>query len=62
MNKLINFTMLVDFYELTMANGYLKHGYKDEIACFDLYFRKVPDNGGFAITAGLKQVIDYISR
>lgn len=62
MNKLLNFTMLVDFYELTMANGYLKHGYKDEIACFDLYFRKVPDDGGFAITAGLKQVIDYLKE
>lgn len=62
MKKFENFTMLVDFYELTMANGYLKHGYKDKTACFDLYFRKVPDNGGFAITAGLKQVIDYLNE
>lgn len=62
MDKIKNFTMLVDFYEITMANGYLKHGYKDETACFDLYFRKVPDNGGFAITAGLKQVIEYLNE
>ena len=62
MKKFENFTMLVDFYELTMANGYLKNGYKDKKACFDLYFRKVPDNGGFAITAGLKQVIDYLNE
>ena len=60
MNKLTNFTMLVDFYELTMANGYLKNGYKDKIACFDMFFRKVPDNGGFAIMTGLEQLIDYI--
>ena len=40
MNKLDNFTMLVDFYELTMANGYLEKGYKDKIACFDMFFRK----------------------
>ena len=57
---LVNFTMLVDFYELTMANGYLEHGYKDRIACFDMFFRKVPDNGGFAIMAGLEQLIEYI--
>ena len=62
MNKLDNFTMLVDFYELTMANGYLEKGYKDKIACFDMFFRKVPDNGGFAITAGLAQIIEYIKE
>ena len=57
-----NFTMLVDFYELTMANGYLKHGYKDKIACFDMFFRKVPDNGGFAIASGLEQLIEYLNN
>ncbi len=61
-NKLDNFTMLVDFYELTMANGYLKHGYKDKIACFDMFFRKVPDGGGFAIAAGLEQLIEYLNN
>ncbi len=57
-----NLTLLTDFYELTMANGYLENGKKDEIAYFDMFFRKVPDNGGFAIMVGLKQVIDYIEN
>lgn len=57
-----NLTLLTDFYELTMANGYLEHGKQDEIAYFDMFFRKVPDNGGFAIMAGLAQVIDYIEN
>ena len=54
--------MLMDFYELTMANGYLEHGYRDKIACFDMFFRKVPDDGGFAIMVGLEQLIDYIKK
>lgn len=57
-----NLTLLTDFYELTMANGYLEHGKQDEIAYFDMFFRKVPDNGGFAIMAGLAQVIEYIEN
>ncbi len=56
----INNTLLCDFYELTMANGYFELGKGNEIAYFDVFFRKVPDNGGFAIAAGLSQVIDYI--
>ena len=56
----INATLLCDFYELTMANGYFELGKGDEIAYFDVFFRKVPDGGGFAIAAGLEQVIDYI--
>ena len=56
----LNMTMLCDFYELTMGNGYFKAGYKDRITHFDLYFRSVPDQGGYAIAAGLEQVIDYI--
>ena len=59
-NQKLNLTMLCDFYELTMGNGYFEHGYKDRITYFDLFFRAVPDNGGFAIAAGLEQVIDYI--
>ena len=55
-----NNTLLCDFYELTMANGYFELGKADEIAYFDVFFRKVPDGGGFAIAAGLEQVIDYI--
>ena len=61
-NKDINLTMLVDFYELTMANGYFEQGMKDEIACFDLFFRRIPDEGGFAIMAGLEQLIDYLEK
>ena len=58
----INSTLLCDFYELTMANGYFELGKGDEIAYFDVFFRKVPDGGGFAIAAGLEQVIDYIKE
>lgn len=57
-----NLTMLTDFYELTMANGYLLSGIKDRIAYFDMFFRRVPDNGGFAIMAGLEQFIQYIKE
>ncbi len=55
-----NNTLLCDFYELTMANGYFELGKGNEITYFDVFFRKVPDGGGFAIAAGLEQVIDYI--
>ena len=55
-------TMLCDFYELTMGNGYFEAGYKDRITYFDVFFRKVPDGGGFAIAAGLEQLIDYIEN
>lgn len=57
-----NYTMLCDFYELTMANGYFQTGLKDRYTYFDVFFRKVPDRGGFAIAAGLEQVIDYIQN
>lgn len=57
-----NLTLLTDFYELTMGNGYLENGIGDNICCFDLYFRKVPDNGGFAVMCGLEQAIDYIKN
>lgn len=55
-----NLTLLTDFYEITMANGYLKSGIVDDIAYFDMFFRKVPEGGGFAIMAGLEQMIDYL--
>lgn len=54
--------MLTDFYELTMANGYFENGVGDVIAYFDLFFRSVPDDGGFAIMAGLEQAIDYMKN
>ncbi len=56
----INYTMLCDFYELSMANGYFQTPLRDRITYFDVFFRRVPDGGGFAIAAGLEQVIEYI--
>ena len=55
-----NLTMLTDFYELTMANGYLENGMGEIISYFDMFFRNVPDGGGFAIMCGLEQMIDYM--
>ncbi|MCD8084877.1 MAG: nicotinate phosphoribosyltransferase, partial [Clostridiales bacterium] len=57
-----NYTMLCDFYELTMANGYFQSPKRDQMTYFDVFFRSVPDDGGFAIAAGLEQVIDYIQN
>lgn len=57
-----NLTMLVDFYELTMGNGYLKNGVGDKIAYFDMFFRRVPDGGGYCIMAGVQQLIEYLSN
>ena len=58
----VNYTMLCDFYELTMGNGYFKKGYKDKITYFDLFYRRSPDGGGFVIACGLEQLIDYIKN
>ncbi|NLO62262.1 MAG: nicotinate phosphoribosyltransferase [Clostridiaceae bacterium] len=55
-----NMSMLTDFYEFTMSKGYLDDGNADRIAYFDLFFRAVPENGGYAIVAGLEQMIDYL--
>lgn len=55
-----NLTMLCDFYELTMGNGYFSKGMKDKIVYFDVFYRDNPDNGGFSIVAGLEQVVEYI--
>jgi len=57
----VNLTMLMDFYEFTMANGFYEEGMKDKIAYFDVFFRENPDNGGFAIMAGVGQIIEYLS-
>ena len=54
--------MLCDFYELTMANGYFVKGMADRITYFDIFFREIPDGGGFAIAAGLAQIIDYVKN
>ena len=61
-NSHLNLTMLCDFYELTMANGYFNHGYKDRITYFDVFYRRCPDGAGFAIAAGLEQVVEYIQN
>jgi len=68
-NKLIlgggflrNLTMLMDYYELTMANGYFEKGLKDKIVVFDMFYRRNPDNGGFVVSAGLEQFIDYVQN
>ena len=58
----INLTMLCDFYELTMGNGYFVSGMQDRMTYFDVFFRDVPDGGGFAIAAGLEQIIDYVQK
>ena len=63
MNCQMNYTMLCDFYELTMANGYFQTPeVRDRITYFDMFFRDVPDNGGFAIAAGLEQLVEYIQN
>lgn len=57
-----NLTMLTDFYELTMANGYLRRGFGEREVCFDMFFRTVPDHGGYAIMAGVEQLIEYLKN
>ena len=61
-NEKLNLTMLCDFYELTMSQGYFSKGYADRITYFDLFFRRCPDGGGFAIAAGLEQIVQYIQE
>ena len=62
MKERTNLTMLCDYYELTMGNGYFQTGLSDRVCYFDIFFRSVPDKGGFAIAAGLAQVIEYIKK
>lgn len=57
-----NLSLMTELYELTMANGWVEGGKADKIAYFDLFFRKVPDKGGFAVFAGLSQIIEYIKN
>ncbi len=56
----LNLTMLTDFYEITMANGYFCSDMADDIAYFDMFFRRIPDGGGYAVMAGLEQLIEYL--
>ena len=55
-----NLTMIMDLYELTMAKGYFENGMKDQIVYFDVFYRDNPDHGGYAIAAGLEQIVEYI--
>ena len=55
-------SLVTDFYELTMSNGYFENNMQDTIAYFDVFFRQVPDNGGYVICSGLEQIIDYIKN
>ena len=54
--------MLTDFYEITMANGYFENGFQNSIAYFDMFFRRVPDGGGFALLAGVQQLVEYLEN
>ena len=58
----INLTMLCDFYELTMGNGYFKDGLGERVTYFDIFFRDLPDGGGYAVAAGLEQIVDYVQN
>ena len=60
--KPLNLSMLFDFYEMTMANGYFREGMQERVTYFDVFFRRVPDGGGFAIAAGLEQLVEYIQN
>ncbi len=62
MKDKLNLTLLTDFYEFTMSNGFFSEGMKDKIAYFDMFFRRVPDDGGFAIMAGVEQLIEYLKN
>ena len=62
MNEYRNLTMLSDYYEFTMANGYYENGMKDTIAVFDAFYRRNPDEGGYAVFAGLNDIISYIKN
>ena len=57
-----NYSLLTDWYELTMNEGYLSNNKNDAIAVFDVFFRKVPNGGGYAVMAGLDKIIEYIKK
>ncbi len=61
-NRELNLTMIMDLYELTMANGIFTSEMRDTVTYFDMFFRRVPDNGGYAIMAGLEQLIEYMNN
>ncbi|MCI9625790.1 MAG: nicotinate phosphoribosyltransferase [Clostridia bacterium] len=58
----VDLSMLADFYEFTMADGFFSSGLEDRIAYFDTYFRAIPDNGGYAIMAGTEPLMEYLNN
>jgi nicotinate phosphoribosyltransferase len=58
----LNMTLLTDLYQLTMVGGYYLLGKKDQKANFDFFFRKIPEEGGFCVAAGLEQFVDYVEN
>lgn len=62
LNNERNLSMLVDFYELTMGNGYFQSELANQIGVFDMFFRRIPDGGGFALFAGLEQLVEYLQQ
>ena len=62
MKDKLNLTLLTDFYEFTMSNGFFCEGMGDKTAYFDMFFRTIPSDGGFAIMAGVEQLIDYFKN
>ncbi len=61
-NKKLNLTMIMDMYEMTMSNGIWNSEMRDTVTYFDMFFRRVPDNGGYAVMAGLEQLIEYMNN
>ena len=57
-----NYTTMIDEYEMTMANGYLMNNKQNDEAVFDVFFRKIPNGGGYAIMAGLDKIIPFIQK
>ena len=61
-NSQKNLTMIMDLYELTMSNGIFDSEMRDETVYFDMFFRRVPDDGGYAVMAGIEQLIEYMNN
>jgi nicotinate phosphoribosyltransferase len=62
MERVENYTLLTDFYQLTMMGGYLHRGKAEQRVVFDLFFRSVPSEGGYCIAAGLASALDYVTN
>ncbi|MBQ7725552.1 MAG: nicotinate phosphoribosyltransferase, partial [Clostridia bacterium] len=58
----LNLTMIMDLYEMTMSNGIFDGELRDTVTYFDMFFRRIPDDGGYAVMAGLEQLIEYMNN